>query len=52
MKKTFLFGALLLCLTLDGCGNKDAEFKAFTSEFEQVTNEMIARSTRIRPATA
>ncbi len=43
MKKTFLFGAVLLCLTLAGCGNKDAEFTAFTTEFEQVTNEMIAK---------
>lgn len=44
MKKIFLLGILsLFCLALAGCGNKDAEFKAFTGEFEKVTSDMVAK---------
>ena len=44
MKKIFVFGMMLaLCLTLVGCANKDAEFKAFTADFEQITNDIVAK---------
>lgn len=44
MKGKLTFGMIcLLCLALAGCGNKDAEFQAFTGEFEQVTNDMLAK---------
>lgn len=44
MRKTIVFGMMiLLCLALAGCGNKDAEFKAFTADFEKVTNDMVAK---------
>ncbi len=44
MKKISVVGMMLmLCLTFAGCGNKDAEFKAFTTDFEQVTNEMVGK---------
>jgi len=45
MKLTITLGLLMmLCLTLVGCGlNKDAEVKAFVSEFDKVTNDMAAK---------
>lgn len=44
MKKFYTLGMMLaLCLALAGCGNKDAEFKAFTADFEKVTNDMTAK---------
>lgn len=44
MRKILTFGmTLAFCLALIGCGNKDAEFKAFTADFEKVTNDMIAK---------
>ena len=43
MKKIIVFGIALFCLALAGCGNKDAEFKAFTADFEKVTSDMVAK---------
>lgn len=44
MNRIHKFGILMaFCLVLAGCGNKDAEFKAFTADFEKMTNEMTAK---------
>lgn len=44
MKRLFTFGAILMfCLALAGCGSKDAEFKAFTTDFESMTNDMVGK---------
>lgn len=44
MRNFYTIGlTLIFCLALAGCGNKDAEFKAFTADFEKVTNDMIAK---------
>lgn len=43
MKKATLLIISLLCLAVFGCGNKDAEFRAFTGEFERVTNDITAK---------
>jgi protein involved in sex pheromone biosynthesis len=44
MKKTMAFGIMLICLTFAGCGmNKDGEFKTFTTDFENLTNEIVAK---------
>lgn len=42
MKILTLFLVTVFCLGLAGC-SKDAEFNAFTTEFETVTNEMSAK---------
>lgn len=42
-KKVTLVVIILICLALAGCANKDAEFKAFTADFEKVTNDMVAK---------
>jgi hypothetical protein len=44
MKTILTLGiVLLLCLSFAGCGNKDAEVSSFTSDFEKVTDEIVAK---------
>ena len=44
MKKILFLTIIgLMCLALNACGNKDAEFKAFTADFEKMTNDMVAK---------
>ncbi|MBX7171124.1 MAG: hypothetical protein K1X72_09210 [Pyrinomonadaceae bacterium] len=42
MRKITLFLVLALCLSMMGC-SKDAEIKAFISELDTVTNEMVQK---------
>jgi len=44
MKTKITLGIIMLfCLALAGCADKDAEFKAFTADFEKVTTETVAK---------
>ena len=46
------FGLLMIvCLTLIGCGNADADIKAFTTDFDKLTNDIVA-TIKATPTTA
>ena len=38
------FGLIsFVCLTLIGCGNADADINAFTTDFDKLTNDIVAK---------
>ena len=43
MRKIAFGLAIIACLTLIGCGNGDADINAFTTDFDKLTNDIVAK---------
>ena len=43
MRKIAIGLITIVCLTLIGCGNGDADINAFTADFDKLTNDVVAK---------